>query len=43
MGDKSPKSKARNQKQHEVADRQKKADALAKRTPITVPPLKTGK
>ena len=43
MGDKSPKSKARNQKQHAVEQKQKQADALAKRTPTEKPLLKSGK
>ena len=43
MGDKSQKSKARQQKQDTALKNQKKADALAKAKPTAVNPLKSGK
>lgn len=43
MGDKSPKSKARQQKQDATYNNQKKAAAIAKATPSPAKPLKQGK
>jgi len=43
MGDKSPKSKARQQKQDAAYSNQKKAAAIAKATPAPAKPLKPGK
>ncbi len=43
MGDKSPKSKERQQKQDSAQKSQKKSDALAKSRPAPVVPGKKGK
>jgi hypothetical protein len=43
MGDKSPKSKERQKKQDATHNLQKKAAAIAKATPTSPKPLKTGK
>lgn len=43
MGDKSPKSKERQQKQNSAQKSQKKTDALTKSRPATVVPGKKGK
>jgi hypothetical protein len=43
MGDKSPKSKARQQKQDMAQKNQEKAAAIAKAKPAPVKPLKGGK
>jgi len=40
MGDKSPKSKERNRKQHAVEKNRKKAEAFAKAHPAPLEPLK---
>lgn len=43
MGDKSPKDKARQQKQDATQKNQKKAAAVAKSAPAPVKPLRSGK
>jgi hypothetical protein len=43
VGDKSPKSKARQQKQDASQKNQKKAAAVAKSQPAPTKPLKSGK
>lgn len=42
MGDKSPKSKARQQKQHAAEKKQKRNDAIARQTPPVKPVLQSG-
>ena len=43
MGDKSPKSKEREKKQHAAEKDQKKADAFTKAHPVPALPAKKGK
>jgi hypothetical protein len=43
MGDKSPKSKERKQKQDTAEKNQKKSDAYTKAHPTTTAPLKKGR